>query len=269
MSGIKGLLLRGLLPWVMVAVVTATTACARFVPAGNTTVPAGAVGTNESPAVVYGRVNAVLAEKGYQIVARDELTRRVRVRTHVDETSAERVTYLDISVEPSGAISIIPSGYLVTAGGAQWHRAVVSEVEALRVRLGGAPSQPNPTGVLPSAYGEVRDDGAVATCVPVAIPRDQSSWLRLVLLSGEELDVGLYVQYAPDFCQSGPQCPIAGGCPALGSANQEQALLLVERIKSGSAGSLATVRLQGRDVARIDLAAQIALRQSVPVTRKK
>ncbi len=249
--------------------------CNRWVPAADAHLPPDAVRGGAAvsdtaataPQAVYARVIQILTQQSYQIVEKDDANRRVTVRTHVDETSESRVTHITVQVDADGGVTLRPSGYLVVDNGTRWHRLLATEINNLKAEISGgesgSPSEPDAgsataavatqSTMLPHAWDETAPDGQRLTCLPVGVEPAQASSMRLLISTGEQLDLGLYVEHRAKSCDTQAHCPLSKGCPALGAKNPAAVYALQARLKNQSIGSTAQLVVQGQPVAVIDL----------------
>jgi len=222
------------------------------------------------PSASYAVVLDTLRDESYTIIDQDAAARTVRVRSHVDEHDAKRVSVILLSVDGS-AVHLSASGYLVHPDGTT-HHALISELaaldESLKKKLGaaapgpasGVPDQPvaPAAGSLPIAWSEPARDPSVwgrgnFTCLPIKLADEEQTQLSLKLSNGETADVLLSLARAPELCRSPSECKLAGGCPALGIADAERVSRLAGRLSKHEIAPLATLLLRGEAVATIDL----------------
>ncbi|HYQ44827.1 MAG TPA: hypothetical protein VER11_22735 [Polyangiaceae bacterium] len=223
-----------------------------------------------------------LKNEHYAILEQDAATRTVRVRSHVDEKSASRVTVILLHVQDS-AVYLSASGYLVRPDGTA-HHALISELaslhEALQKKFGGATPGTSsasgaslaapaaPAGSLPLAWSEPASNSAVwgsgnFTCLPIKLADEEQTQLTLHLSNGETADVLLSLAHAPELCRSPSQCKLAGGCPALGIADAERVSRLAARLSKHEVGPLATLYSRGQAIAVIDLSKHGSIAQAM------
>lgn len=237
------------------------------------------------PNQTYALVLDTLKAEKYSIVDQDTAAHGVRVRSHVDEHDASRVSLISVQVD-GAAVHIGASGYLVHPDGTI-HKSLNSELvslqKSLSKRLASAgppapatasartelPPPPNaPPGSLPTAWSEPAYDPSVwghgnFTCLPVKIPAEQQSQLSLKLSNGENADVLLSLAYAPELCRSPGECKLPGGCPALGIGDTERVSRLAARLSKHELGTQATLLLKGEPVAMIDLGKHGSIAQAM------
>jgi len=228
------------------------------------------------PASTYLLVLDTLKAEKYKIVEQDPAARNVRVRTHVDENAASRVSMILLHVE-GNAVYLSASGYLVRSDGTM-HHALISELDslhkALQKKLGGAGRAPSSTASssratlaaapssLPVAWSESAPDGhGTFTCLPVKLAEEEQTQLSLKLSNGETADVSLSL--APGLCRSPTSCKLPGGCPALGIADSERVARLAGRLSKREIGPLATLFSRGQAVAVIDLGKHGSIAQAM------
>lgn len=231
---------------------------------------------NTEPDAAYRVVKDTLVGIGYHITNQDDAARSIRVRTHVDEHSQSRRTYILVEVDGTGRVHLRPSGYLVLNHGAELHHALAKELTRLErlltqgienYRTREAEPAPNQMATetasrgavpLPRAWTEPTRDPSKwgagdVTCVPVHLPDQGTPVLQLRLSTGEDVSNGVRVQYAPELCQSVANCTAVNGCPALGLADPERARQLAEAISSGTLKSEATLVHESKQVAIVEL----------------
>src|SRR6478609_2391033 len=94
------------------------------------------------PSASYLVVLDTLKTEHYTILEQDAAKRSVRVRSHVDEKSAARVSTILLHVD-NGVVYLSGSGYLVRPDGTT-HHALISEMaaldQALQKKFGGSPA---------------------------------------------------------------------------------------------------------------------------------
>ncbi|HET7545198.1 MAG TPA: hypothetical protein VFK05_35275 [Polyangiaceae bacterium] len=227
----------------------------------------------------YLVVLETLRDQKYTIIDQDPATHTVRVRSHVDEHKANRVSIILLHVE-GDKVYLSASGYLVRADGST-HHALNSELaeldSTLRKKLGAA-SQPaasaalapsaGPPSSLPLAWSEPASDASkwgngVFTCLPVQLADQEQTQLSLQLSNGEAADVMLSLAHAPELCRSKSKCKVADGCPALGIADAERVSRLAARLSKHEIGSLATLYSRGQPLVSIDLSKHGSIAQSM------
>jgi len=212
-----------------------------------------------------------LKNEHYAIVEQDAATHTVRVRSHVDEKSASRVSVISLHVD-GGKVYLSASGYLVRNDGTM-HHALISELasldETLEKRFGAgspassasaaalAPSSVPPAS-LPLAWSEPASNSSVwgngnFTCLPVKLADEEQTQLSLKLSNGETADVSLSLARAPELCRSPAQCKLPTGCPALGIADADRVSRLAARLSKHEIGPTATLYSRGQAIALIDL----------------
>ncbi len=217
-----------------------------------------------------------LKNEKYTILEQDAAARNVRVRSHVDEHAASRVSVILLHVEGS-AVYLSASGFLVRADGTM-HHALISELDslhkALQKRLGGTGQSPASSATpppaalvaapssLPVAWSETASDGhGTFTCLPVKLTQEEQMQLSLKLSNGETADVSLSL--APALCRSPSSCKLPGGCPALGIADTDRVSRLATRLSKHEIGPLATLFSRGQAVAVIDLSKHGSIAQAI------
>src|SRR6185369_13130911 len=222
-----------------------------------------------------------LKNEHYSIIEQDAATHTVRVRSHVDEKSASRVSVISLHVD-GGSVYLSASGYLVRPDGTA-HHALISELasldESLQKRFGGTSPAASasaaplvvpgaPSAALPLAWSEPASNPTVwgngnFTCLPVKLADEEQTQLSLKLSNGETADVLLSLAHAPELCRSPAQCKLSGGCPALGIADAERVSRLASRLSKHEIGALATLYSRGQAVAVIDLAKHGSIAQAM------
>jgi hypothetical protein len=234
------------------------------------------------PSATYLVVLDTLKNEKYTIVDQDAAAHNVRVRSHVDESNASRVSLILLHVE-SGAVYLSASGFLVRPDGTM-HHALISELaslhKALQKRFGGtnlasssaavapAPAPAADAGSLPMAWSEPAYDPSVwgrgnFTCLPIKLADEEQTQLSLKLSNGETADVLLSLAHAPELCRSPAQCKLAGGCPALGIADADRVSRLAARLSKHEIGPLATLLSRGQPIAVIDLGKHGSIAQAM------
>jgi len=237
------------------------------------------------PNQTYALVLDALKSEKYQIVDQDAAAHGVRVRSHIDEHDASRVSLISLQVD-GAAVHIGAAGYLVHPDGTI-HKSLNSELASLQKSLSKrllsagpiAPTRPPPPaelppppnappGSLPAAWSEPAYDPSVwghgnFTCLPIKIPADQQSQLSLKLSNGENADVLLSLAYAPELCRSPGECKLPGGCPALGIGDTERVSRLAGRLSKHELSSQATLLLKGQPIAIIDLGKHGSIAQAM------
>jgi hypothetical protein len=233
------------------------------------------------PSATYAVVLDTLKNEKYTIVEQDAAARNVRVRSHVDESSAARVSVILLHVEGS-TVYLSASGYLVRADGTT-HHALISELaslhQALQKRFSGSSQSASsaavapaasaaPSASLPIAWSEPAKDpvkwgNGNFTCLPVKLADEEQTQLSLTLSNGETADVLLSLAHAPELCRSPAQCKLAGGCPALGIADAERVSRLAARLSKREIGPLATLSSRGQPVAVVDLGKHGSIAQAM------
>lgn len=232
------------------------------------------------PSASYAVVLDTLKNENYTVLGQDPATHTVRVRSHVDEKSASRVSVILLHVE-GGAVYLSASGHLVRPDGTM-HHALISELaslhETLQKRFGGAaqpptsaasaPSAAAPSTALPLSWSEPSSNPSVwgngnFTCLPVKLADAEQTQLSLRLSNGETAEVSLSLAHAPELCRSPSQCKLAGGCPALGIADAESVSRLATRLSKHEIGPLATLYLRGQALVVIDLAKHGSIAQAM------
>jgi len=222
-----------------------------------------------------------LKNEHYTILEQDAATHTVRVRSHVDEKSASRVSVISLHVD-GGTVYLSASGYLVRSDGTA-HHALITELasldEALEKRFGGASPASNasaaplaassaPSASLPVAWSEPASNPSVwgngnFTCLPVKLADEEQTQLSLKLSNGETADVLLSLARAPELCHSPAQCKLSGGCPALGIADADRVSRLASRLSKRELGPLATLYSHGQAIAVIDLSKHGSIAQAM------
>ena len=228
------------------------------------------------PSATYLVVLDTLKSEKYTIVEQDAAARNVRVRSHVDESAASRVSLILLHVEGS-AVYLSASGYLVRPDGTM-HHALISELaslhQALQKRFGGAGPGPASTAssppaalvaapsALPASWTETAPDGhGTLTCLPIKLAEDEQTQLSLKLSNGETADVSLAL--APGLCRSATSCKLPGGCPALGIADSDRVSRLAGRLAKHEIGPLATLFSRGQAIVVIDLSKHGSIAQAL------
>ena len=227
------------------------------------------------PSASYLVVLDTLKTEKYTIVEQDAAARNVRVRSHVDENAASRVSLILLHVE-GRAVYLSASGYLVRPDGTM-HHALISELgslhNALQKKLGTASPTTSssaaaplvgaaPSGSLPMAWSETASDGhGTFTCLPVKLAEEEQTQLSLKLSNGETADVSLAL--APGSCHSPNSCKLPGGCPALGIADSERVSRLAARLSKHEITPLATLFSRGQAIAVIDLGKHGSIAQAM------
>ncbi|HYQ26837.1 MAG TPA: hypothetical protein VER04_06445 [Polyangiaceae bacterium] len=230
------------------------------------------------PDSTYAVVLDTLKTEKYTIVEQDAAAHNVRVRSHVDENAASRVSLILLHVE-SGAVYLSPSGYLVRPDGTT-HHALITELASLhrtlekkfatsRPSTSAALRSPAPAqGSLPVAWSEPAHDPSVwghgsFTCLPIKLADEEQTQLSLKLSNGETADVLLSLAHAPELCRSPAQCKLAGGCPALGIADADRVSRLAARLAKHEIDALATLLSKDQPIAVIDLAKHGSIAQAM------
>jgi len=227
------------------------------------------------PSATYLVVLDTLKNEKYTIVEQDAAARNVRVRSHVDENAASRVTVILLHVE-GRAVYLSASGYLVRPDGTM-HHALISELGSLhqalqkRFETGQAPagtaSAPPAALVaapsaLPASWTETAPDGhGTLTCLPVKLAEEEQTQLSLKLSNGETADVSLSL--APGLCHSQNSCKLPGGCPALGIADSDRVSRLAARLSKHEIGAPATLFSRGQASVVIDLSKHGSIAQAM------
>jgi len=234
------------------------------------------------PGASYLVVLDTLKSEHYTILEQDAATRTVRVRSHVNEKSASRVSVISLHVD-NGAVYLSGSGYLVRPDGTT-HHALISEMaaldEALQKRFRGSPPSTAPasasaslmpaaaSGSLPAAWSEPASNPSVwgngnFTCLPVKLADEEQTQLSLKLSNGETADVLLSLAHAPELCRSPAQCKLPGGCPALGIADADRVARLAVRLSKHEIGELATLYSRGQAIVVVNLAKHGSIAQAM------
>ena len=234
------------------------------------------------PGASYLVVLDTLKSEHYTILEQDAATRTVRVRSHVNEKSASRVSVISLHVD-NGAVYLSGSGYLVRPDGTT-HHALISEMaaldEALQKRFRGSPPSTAPasasaslmpaaaSGSLPAAWSEPASNPSVwgngnFTCLPVKLADEEQTQLSLKLSNGETADVLLSLAHAPELCRSPAQCKLPGGCPALGIADADRVARLAARLSKHEIGELATLYSRGQAIVVVNLAKHGSIAQAM------
>jgi hypothetical protein len=273
--------MRGL--FVVVSACLAGVACARYAPPRPHEVEA-----NTDAPSAYRVVLQVLGQDSYRIVEERRTERTVRVRSHIDENDERRPSFITAFVAQNGTVHFEPSGFLVKPDGSV-HSKLNHEVTRLEQQVAQQLGAPMPAGAppagqmrtaalpntagspgasgLPRAWTEPAYDPKTwghgdFTCVPVKLPSDTRQ-LRLRLSNGEDADVSLSIAYSPGLCRSPGQCPLSDGCPALGLGDAQQVERLAERLAKGQFDRQATVVLDGRPMAIVDLSKHGSISQTL------
>ncbi len=228
----------------------------------------------------YAAVLETLKSEKYTVINQDLASHTVRVRSHVDEGDASKVSVILVVVD-ANAVHLSASGYLVHPDGST-HHLLNSELgslqKQLQKRLGAtkpastvAASQslaalppPPPPSNLPLAWSEPSADGhGNFTCLPVKLADEEQSQLTLKLSNGETADVQLALAHGADMCRSRTQCKVAGGCPALGIADSDRVSRLAARLSKHEVGPLATLISRGQPIVTIDLSKHGSIAQAM------
>jgi hypothetical protein len=244
-------------------------------------------GSAADPATAYKLVVDLLAQNNYRIMEQNEPARSVRVRALSSGDDPSKASFITADVEPDGKrIVLRPSGSSVKKDGSASPR-LESEILVLegklQERLGAAPAaSPAPMAKAPSepsspAVVQVRLDMPppsasnslpstwnedAYTCLSVQLPTDVRQ-LRLRLSTGQDADVSLSIGYLPGACRSASECHLPGGCPALGLSDSEKVSQLAHAIAGGQIGPQATLMLEGRAVAVVNLATHGSVSQAM------
>ncbi len=236
----------------------------RWLPAKTSEVP-----TQTDRQATFAAVLEVASTRGYTVVSKDDVTKKMRLQAHSNDKS-----FIDVEVV-AGVVKLAAAGALVR--GDKVHKNLSSEMDNLEVDLkqrfgtggaavagaasGSAPAQPVAAGAasVPVAWSEPAYDPSVwgngnFTCLPVRVPAEHQAALTLQLTNGEKADLQLSLAYAPELCRSPVQCKQPGGCPALGIGDTERVQRLAGRLSRGEIGAQATLLDSGQPVATIDLA---------------
>lgn len=233
------------------------------------------------PNATYAVLVDTLKSQQYRFLEQDPAARSVRVRAHVDENDATRVSTISARID-GREVHLVGAGYLVRSNGAM-HQALSSELGSLQKLLkkklapGAVPEKPAaaaaasaspPSASLPVAWSEPAYDPKVwgngnFTCLPVKLTEEDGTQLTLKLSNGETADVLLSLAHAPELCRSPAACKLPGGCPALGIADQERVSRLAGRLSKREVGPLATLYARGKAVATIDLSKHGSLAQAM------
>lgn len=227
------------------------------------------------PSATYLVVLDTLKTERYTIVDQDPAAHNVRVRSHVDESAASRISVILLHVEGS-AVYLSASGYLVRPDGTM-HHALISELASLhkalqqRFETGQAPASAGSAqpaalvaapSALPAAWTETAPDGhGTLTCLPVKLAEEEQTLLSLKLSNGETADVSLSL--APGLCHSPTSCKLPGGCPALGIADSDRVSRLAGRLSKHEIGPLSTLFSRGQAIAVIDLSKHGSIAQAL------
>lgn len=221
-----------------------------------------------------------LKNEHYTVIEQDAATHTVRVRSHVDEKSASRVSVISLHVD-GGAVYLSASGYLVRPDGTT-HHALISELasldETLQKRFAGASPASSasaplaassvPPASLPLAWSEPASNPSAwgngnFTCLPVKLTDEDQTQLSLKLSNGETADVLLSLARSPELCRSQAQCKLPGGCPALGIADADRVSRLASRLSKHEITGLATLYSRGQAIAVIDLGKHGSIAQAM------
>jgi hypothetical protein len=242
------------------------------------------VAVSADPNATYAVVLDTLKRDNYGVIDRDDAAHAVRVRSHIDQHDANRVSIITLQVD-GAAVHLGASGYLVHPDGTI-HKSLNSELASLQrtlsKRLGSGALPPPPSqapvpmaeapsaapGSLPTAWSEPAYDPSVwghgnFTCLPVKLAAEQQSELTLKLSNGENADVSLSLAYAPELCRSPGECKLPGGCPALGIGDTDHVSRLAGRLSKKEIGPQATLLLKGQPVAIIDLSKHGSIAQAM------
>jgi hypothetical protein len=242
------------------------------------------VAATADPNATYAVVMDTLKSDKYDVIDQDAAAHAVRVRSHLDQHDANKVTIIMLQVD-GAAVHLSAAGYLVHPDGTV-HKTLNSELSSLqkslskRLASGGPlpPAPPGPAGLppppgappgsLPVSWSEPAYDPSVwghgnFTCLPVKLPAEEQSQLTLKLSNGENADVLLSLAYAPELCRSPGECKLAGGCPALGIGDPDRVSRLAGRLSKNEIGAQATLLLKGQPVAVIDLSKHGSIAQAM------
>ena len=217
-----------------------------------------------------------LKSEKYTIVEQDAASRNVRVRSHVDENAASRVSLILLHVQ-AGAVYLSASGHLVRPDGTM-HHALISELASLHTALqtklgrtgqGSSSTASTPAAALavapstvPAAWSETASDGhGTFTCLPLKLADADQTQLSLKLSNGEAADVSLSL--ASGLCRSQTSCKVPGGCPALGIADSDRVSRLADRLSKHEIGPLATLFSRGQAIAVVDLSKHGSIAQAI------
>lgn len=245
------------------------------------------VNNTADPDTSFQGVEEVVKANNYQIVERNDAARTLKLRTHVDEDSASRVSFITIAVNETGHVSLTPSGYLVRENGTI-HQRLDDELANLEDQISGRLAQgaEAPVGTAaapvsaapevaagappgtPAAWVEPSSDPAKwgpgnFTCLPVNIPTADQSLIGLRLANGELAQVTLSLAYDAALCRSAAACPHAGGCPALGIGDEAQVQALAARLAAQEISGTATLLHRGQPAVIIDLNQHGSVRQAM------
>jgi len=222
------------------------------------------------PAQTFAAVEEVVKAQNYQIVERNDAAYLLKLRTHVDEKSSSKISYITIQVEPTGRVALTPSGFLLRPNGTI-HQRLDDELTTLEQQItarlnpaaatapGSSPVAAGDTGQqVPQAWVEPSSDPARwgpgnFTCLPVHIPAADQTLIALRLESGELANVTLSLAYDPTLCRSPAACPHEQGCPALGIGDAEQVRALAQRLQANEIGRTATLLHRGSPAVVLDL----------------
>jgi hypothetical protein len=101
------------------------------------------------PATAYTAVLKVAGERQYNILERRDPDRTVHLRAHVDENRSDHPSYITITVDAAGRVTMVPSGSLVKNN--KVHPKLSSEItyfeDALRGELKRSAASAPPTAV--------------------------------------------------------------------------------------------------------------------------
>jgi hypothetical protein len=228
------------------------------------------------PERAYRTAREVLEARSYEVVEQSDAERRVVVRTRVDRDDDQRKSYISVQVTNDGKVVLSPSGFLVRADGSM-HAKLSSELDALEndiaAKLRAVPASgeafagdagsPVPVAWTEPAYDPATWGPGDFTCIPIELPPDAQSELRLLLSTGEQADVVLSLAYAPELCRSPSQCTLPKGCPALGLGDAHQVGALAQRLASAEVTSQATLIHRGTPIATLDLGRHGSIAQAL------
>lgn len=227
----------------------------------------------------FQAVQEVVKQEEYSVIERDDASRTLKLRTHVDESSS-KVSTITLKVDEGGSVSLLPGGFLARENGTIHHRldAEISALElAIATRLAkdlaappSASSGPPPAGApgTPEAWVEPSADTARwgtgnFTCLPVHIPAEDTAQIALRLSTGEIAKVTLSLAYADSLCRSPAACGEAAGCPALGIGDAEQVQALATLVGSQKVKATATLLYKGQAAVLVDLSRHGSIAQAL------
>jgi hypothetical protein len=232
------------------------------------------------PGATFVVVEEVARAQNYQIVERNDPAYLLKLRTHVDENSTSKISYITVQVDPTGRVTLTPSGFLLRPDGTM-HQRLHDELGMLEQQImarlnppaaaesGQSPAAAGDTATqVPHAWIEPSSDPARwgpgnFTCLPVHIPAADQTLIALRLESGELAAVTLSLAYDPTLCRSPAACPQEQGCPALGIGDAEQVRALAQRLQANHIGRTATLLHRGAPAVVLDLAQHGSVAQAM------